>query len=118
MSADFKIIATGIAFLVLFFFLCGCVSMSVGEVSYSGEGLSVRIYNPGEPADVFVQVTIYQVKGLLQQEENVTMTPVKLESGNNTILIPGTFKPGAYKLYMYVFRNGDRETAVIRDIVV
>jgi hypothetical protein len=54
----------------------------------------------------------------LQQEENVTMTPVKLESGNNTILIPGTFKPGTYKLYMYVLRNGDRETAVIRDIVV
>jgi hypothetical protein len=46
------------------------------------------------------------------------MIPVNLKTGENRIFIPGNLKSGAYKLYVYIILNGDRQTAVIRDIVV
>jgi len=118
MSAKLQIITTELALLGLFLLLCGCVSMSIGDVSYENNGLSAMIYNPGEPSDAFVQVTIYTVNGIVQQEHTVIMHPVKLESGNNKIMIPATLKPGTYKLYVYLIQNNERQTAVIRDIVV
>ena len=118
MSANTQIITTELALLVLFLLLCGCVSMSIGDVSYKNDGLSAIIYNPGEASDAFVQVTVYQVNGIVQQEHTVIMHPVKLDAGNNIVLIPGTLKPGTYKLYVYLIHNGERKTAVIRDIVV
>ena len=107
-----------IALLALFMFLCGCVSTSIGEVHYSHDGISAAIDNPGEPSDAFVQVTIYQLTGLSQKELTVVMTSVKLDSGNNTVLIPVSLGPGDYKLKMYLIQNGERKTAVIRDIVI
>jgi hypothetical protein len=118
MSGDYKIVTTGIVLLAFFLFFCGCVSMNVGEVSYSDGGLFVTINNPGQSADAFVQVTLYQETGLMQRENNITMIPVKLKTGENRVFIPGNIKSGAYKLYVYIILNGDRQTAVIRDIVV
>jgi len=118
MSAHSQIVRTGLAFLVLFSFLCGCVSSSVGDISYTKGGLAARITNPGEPADAFVQVTVYQVNGLFQQEHTVVMTAVRLETGENTVKIPVTLQPGTYKLNIYLIQQGERKTAVIRDIIV
>ena len=118
MSANSRIITSGMVLLVLLFLLSGCVSMSIGGVSYTNDGLFAIINNPGPPSDAFVQVTVYQVNGMAQQEQTVFMTPVKLNAGNNTVLIPGTLKPGTYKLYIYLIRHNERITAVIRDLVV
>ena len=46
------------------------------------------------------------------------MTSAKLNTGDNTVLIPVVLAPGNYKLKMYLIQNGERKTAVIRDIVV
>jgi hypothetical protein len=46
------------------------------------------------------------------------MAGVKLETGDNTVLIPAPLAPGNYKLKMYLIQNDERKTAVIRDIVV
>ncbi len=118
MSAHSQIIPTAFALLVLFLFLCGCVSSTVGDISYTGSGLSATINNPGQPADGFIQVTIYKVNGLAQDEYTVVMKGMKLESGENTVIIPVTLEPGIYKLNVYLFEKGERKTAVIRDIVV
>jgi hypothetical protein len=109
---------TGLALLVFFFIICGCVSSNVGDISYTGSGLSATINNPGQPVDGFIQVTIYKVNGLVQQEYTVVMKGMRLESGKNTVIIPGTLEPGTYKLNVYLFEKGERKTAVIRDIVV
>jgi len=118
MSANFQAITFVIALLVLLSSLSGCISMGIGEVSYTNDGILAKISNPGQPSDAFVQVTVYQVNGMTQQEQTVIMTPVKLNTGNNTVLIPGTLKPGTYKLYLYLIHNNERKTAVIRDLVV
>jgi len=118
MSAPLQIFAAGLAFLTLFSVVCGCVSSSIGEVSYTNGGLAATISNPGQPANAFVQVTIYQVTGLAQQEQSFFMHPVKLNSGNNNVFIPLMLKPGTYKLNIYLIQDGERKTAVIRDIVV
>jgi hypothetical protein len=118
MSAPSQIIAAGLALLVLFLAVCGCVSSSIGDISYTNGGLAATVNNPGQPTNAFVQVTIYQVTGLSQQELSVVMTSVKLKSGDNNVLIPVVLKPGNYKLNIYLIQDGERKTAVIRDIVV
>ena len=118
MSAHVPITRTSLAFLVLFSFFCGCVSSSIGDVSYSDSGLTAIISNPGQPADAFVQVTVYKVDGLSQSEYTVLMTGVNLKNGENTVKIPVTLNPGTYKLNIYLIQEGERKTAVIRDIVV
>lgn len=118
MSVHSQITRIAVIFLVLFSFLCGCVSSSVGDISYTNRGLAATVNNPGQPVDAFVQVTVYQVDGLSQQEYTVVMTGVKLKSGDNTVMIPVTLKPGSYKLNIYLIQEGERKTAVIRDIVV
>jgi len=118
MSAPLQITAAGLALLVLFSVVCGCVSSSIGEVSYINGGLTATISNSGQPTNAFVQVTIYQVTGLMQQEQSFVMHPVKLNNGDNNVFIPLTLKPGNYKLNIYLIQDGERKTAVIRDIVV
>jgi len=118
MSAPLQIISAGLALVVLFSVVCGCVSSSIGDVSYTNGGIVATISNPGQPTNAFVQVTIYQVTGLVQQEQSFVMHPVKLNSGDNNVFIPLTLKPGNYKLNIYLIQDGERKTAVIRDIVV
>jgi hypothetical protein len=118
MSAYAQMTWTGLALLVFFLLICGCVSSNVGDISYTGSGLSATINNPGQPADGFIQVTIYKVNGLVQQEYTVVMKGMKLESGQNTVIIPVTLESGSYKLNIYLFEKGERKSAVIRDIVV
>ena len=60
MFAHVRILACEIAFLILFMFLCGCISTSIGEVGYANDAITARINNPNGPSDAFVQVTIYQ----------------------------------------------------------
>jgi hypothetical protein len=118
MSAPLQILTAGLALMALFSVVCGCVSSSIGDVSYTNGGLTATISNPGQPSNAFVQVTIYQVTGLSQQEQSFVMTSVKLNSGDNNLFIPVMLKPGNYKLNIYLIQDGERKTAVIRDIVV
>jgi hypothetical protein len=118
MSAPSQILTAGLALLVLFSVGCGCISSSIGDVTYTSGGLVATINNPGQPANAFVQVTIYQVTGLSQQEQSFVMYSVKLNNGDNKVHIPLMLKPGNYKLNIYLIQDGERKTAVIRDIVV
>jgi len=118
MSAPSQIITTGLVVLIFFSAVCGCVSSSIGNVRYTNGGLAATISNPGQPTNVFVQVTIDQVTGLSQQEQSFVMHPVKLNNGDNNVFIPLILKPGNYKLKIYLIQDGERKTAVIQDIVV
>lgn len=118
MSAHSQTAVAGLAILVLFLFFCGCVSSSIGDMTYTNGALATTINNPGHPSDAFVQVTVYEVNGLTQQEYTVLMEGIKLKTGDNTVKIPVTLRPGTYKLNIYLIQEGERKTAVIRDIVV
>ena len=109
---------TGVMLLALFSLFAGCLSTAVGDTWYSDNSVMVNISHAGDPADVSVQVTVYRVANLTQEKYTLVSTPVTLVNGENTVTVPIRLEPGSYKLYVYVLSDGDRKTAVIRDIVV
>jgi hypothetical protein len=106
--------------LVLLFILIGtgCTSSSIGDAAYRNGTLMVSVVNQGEPTDAFVQVTVYEIRDLHQEKSDVLQVPVTLRRGPNEVSIQKTLPPGRYKLYVYLLKPDERQTATIRDIVV
>ncbi len=104
--------------LVLFPLCAGCLSTGIEDTWYSNHSIMMHISHTGDPADVYVQVTVYRVADLRQEMYTIVDTPARLANGENTVTVPVQLGPGSYKLYVYVLSNGDRKTAVIRDITV
>jgi len=96
----------------------GCSTTTIGDVSYAAKNLTAIITSGGPPSDAYIQVTVYRTTGLSQQEYTVVSTPVSLTNGTNRVTVPADLEPGNYKLYVYLIRNGERSSAVIRDIGV
>jgi hypothetical protein len=98
--------------------MAGCISMNIGEARYADGGVTIKISNTGEPADAYIQITVYEIIELHQKEIAVLNTPVALQNGENLVVVPARLEPGNYKLYVYLIQNHERRAAVIRDIVV
>jgi len=111
-------LAAGIIVLLTAVFCAGCMSTSVVDVGYSGQSIVLDITHAGEPMDAYVQVTVYRLANLTQEQQVILGSPVSLLPGKNSLTIPARLDPGSYKLFVYIFRDGDRKTAVIRDITV
>lgn len=107
-----------LVFCVLLVLLSGCVSTEVGNARYHDGGISVDLNSTSAMPDAFMQVTIYQVKNLQQEEYLVVTSPVDVKKGENTVFFPARLEPGTYKLRIYLIHNSERKTAVIRDIEV
>jgi hypothetical protein len=106
------------AILVVTLLFSGCTTIAIGNAGYANNTVSLIITNAGGPSEGFVQVTVYEVKNNQQEETDVFYAPLAMQPGENTVLVPGTLKPGQYKLYIYLIQNGERKAATIRDIVV
>lgn len=96
----------------------GCTSTEIGDVAYSEGSLAVQVDNSGEPVETYIQVTVYEIRDFHQDLLQVIQEPVLLRRGESTAIIPMNLNPGQYKLYVYVLKPGERQTAAIRDIVV
>ena len=106
--------------LLVFCFLVtgGCISATIGDVKYEENQISVAIENPYPASDTTLQVTIYRILDLRQQEIATVWNTTTINKGSTTIILPCHLEGGTYKLYLYLLQNGERKTAVIRDIVV
>ncbi len=111
-------IAGGIVILLTVVLCAGCMSLSVGDVGYSNQSIVIDITHAGEPMDAHVQVTVYRLANLTQEQQSILGAPVSLVPGKNTLSVPARLEPGSYKLFVYIIKDGDRKTAVIRDITV
>jgi hypothetical protein len=110
-------LAAGTLFFVIL--LCaGCISVNTGDISYRNRSVMVQITNTGEPAQVTVQVTAYRIQDLHQQLYITADAPATILNGETDVAVPIDLEPGPYKLFIYVISDGDRKTAVIRDITV
>jgi hypothetical protein len=107
-----------VALLFLFLLVAGCTSTTIGDVSYQDGTLLVPVTSTDEISGAFVQVTVYEIRDLHQQELTFFREPVTLHAGTNRVSVPAQLPPGTYKLYVYVLTPGDRQTATIRDIEV
>jgi hypothetical protein len=107
-----------LACLVLLLAAAGCSTLSVGDVSYGNGNLTVAVTGTGSPETIGVQVRVFTLEDFGQHELLSTGTTTQLTGKENTIDLPLSLSPGRYKLYVYLVRDGERETAVIRDITV
>jgi hypothetical protein len=110
------LIVSGIVLCSLF--SAACVSTTISDVAYSGGNISLSVSNTGGSSEGYIQVTVYEIKNNQQEEADVLYAPLALQQGENTAVIPGTLRPGQYKLYIYLIQNGERKAATIRDLVV
>lgn len=94
----------------------GCTTTSVGDVTYTNQTMEIDITHAGEPMEAHVQVTVYRLANLMQEQQEILGAPVTLVPGRNALSIPIRLEPGPYKLFVYIVKDGDRKTAVIRDI--
>jgi hypothetical protein len=106
------------ALLMLLLLGAGCTTTTIGDVEYRNGTLAVQVTSTGEPGDAFVQVTVYEIKEFHQRQLAVFTAPVNLRHGENEVLVPGSLPPGKYKLYVYILKPDERQTATIRDIEV
>jgi hypothetical protein len=118
MTGQVRLFLTAGTILVLALLCTGCLSMNVGDASYRNRSVMVQITNTGEPADVTVQVTAYRIQDLHQQMYTIAGAPATIRNGETDVMVPVELEPGTYKLYVYILSDGDRKTAVIRDITV
>lgn len=104
--------------LLVFGCIAGCLSYSFGAVAYDGEELDIQVFNAGEPREVVVQATIFQIKEFSQVEVYKKAEYRYLERGENEYRIPIDLEPGSYKIYLYVMIDGNRAATEIRDLEV
>ena len=104
--------------LILVMVCAGCISVNTGDTSYRNHSVMVQITNTGEPAQVTVQVTAYRIQDLHQQLYTTADAPAMILNGETDVAVPIDLEAGTYKLFIYVLSDGDRKTAVIRDITV
>jgi len=111
-------LAAGMIILLIACLCAGCMSTSVGNVGYSNQSIDIDITHTGEPTEAHVQVTVYRLANLTQEQQSILGAPVSLVPGKNTLSVAARLDPGSYKLFVYIIKDGDRKTAVIRDITV
>jgi len=104
--------------LALMAVVSGCSTATIGDTSYNQGNLSVSLVNAGQPSPAFIQVTAYKIAGFSQSEYTTVSIPVDLAGGPYTLTVPIDLPAGSYKIYIYLIENGERQTAVIRDITV
>jgi hypothetical protein len=118
MSAWNGPLLAGCAVLILVLAGAGCISVSIGDVAYRNNTLAVTVINNGEPGDAFIQVTVYEINNFQQRKMTVVQVPYTLQRGENIVPVPANLPQGTYKLYVYIMKQDQRQTATIRDIVV
>ena len=112
-------VVTGL-FLVLAMVIvsAGCLSYSIGTVSYDGSAVHVSVDNKGEARDAAMQITVFDLSGFKQVEVNKIVHSVHLHAGMNDVTFDVALQPGSYRLFIYMMEDGKRLGCVIEDIEV
>jgi hypothetical protein len=112
------IVLVFLALVIGIFFCAGCLSLGIGDVSYSDGGINVQIYNEGNSTIRILKVTVYQVENFEQHEVLQRSELVSLMPGESSLFIPLPLEKGRYKLYLSLSTGEDRRFVVIRDVEV
>jgi hypothetical protein len=98
--------------------IAGCMTASVGEVSYRSNSLYISATNQDPSVEAVLQVTVFRIENLVQTEIFRQAEFIQFESGTQEYQMPITLDPGTYKIYIYITVNGDSKARVVRDLVV
>lgn len=98
--------------------LAGCMSASIGTISYENGNLFITATNDGQPVQAVLQVTISEIKDFTQTEIYKKADFIQFVSGTHQYRVPIDLTPGSYKVYVYIIVDGDSKARVVRDLVV
>ncbi len=104
--------------LILCATLAGCMSASIGDISYQDESLQIRATNEEQTTQAVLQVTVYQIQDFTQTEFFKKAEFVQFEAGTHMYNVPVRLDTGTYKVYVYIIVDGDSKARVVRDLVV
>lgn len=104
--------------VILLIVLSGCVTTGFGDISYTPGALHLNVSGAENRSDAVLQVTIYALQDLQQQEIYKHADYVSVKKGENSYTEPVTLAPGSYRVYLYLTYGNERKAAVIRDLKV
>jgi hypothetical protein len=99
-------------------FCAGCLSLEIGDVSYSDGGINISFNNEGNSTIRILKITVYQVDNFEQREVLQKSEMVTLKPGESSLFIPLPLEKGNYKLYLSLSTGEERRFVVIRDVSV
>ncbi len=94
----------------------GCLSYSIGAVSYDGDVVHVSVDNKAGVRDVSMQITVFDLSDFKQVEVDKIVRSVNLNEGINDVTFDVGLQPGFYRLYVYMMKDDERLGCVIEDI--
>lgn len=104
--------------VVLLSVIPGCMTTEFGDISYTPGALHMNVSGAENRTDAVLQVTIYALQDLQQQEVYKHADYVSVTKGQNTFTEPVSLEPGSYRVYLYLTYGNERKAAVIRDLRV
>jgi len=112
-------VVTGLLlFMAVIAVSAGCLSYSIGTVSYDGDAVHVSVDNKGEARDCAMQITVFDLSDFKQVEVDKIVRSVHLDAGINDVTFDVDLQQGSYRLYIYMMEGGERLGCVIEDIEV
>lgn len=112
-------VVTGLFILLaLILVSAGCLSYSIGTVSYDGNAVHVQVENSGAAMDAAMQITVFDLSDFRQVEVDKIVQSVHLSPGTNDVSFDVALGPGPYRLYIYMMQDGERLGCVIEDLEV
>lgn len=97
---------------------CGCTTASIGNVRYQDGRLFIRATNDNPTTLAVLQVSVDQIKDFQQSNVFRKAEYIEFRSGTSEYEVPVSLEPGSYKVYIYIYVDGDSKARVIRDLVV
>lgn len=89
----------------------------IGAIYYEESGFVIPIdLNEGE--DILVQIMIYDVSGLHQEDEQLILESFSIRSDQSALFIPVSLTEGSYKAHITLFQNEKRLAGRILDFHV
>ncbi|WP_148208201.1 hypothetical protein [Methanosphaerula palustris] len=89
-----------------------------GTISYTPGALHLNVSGAENRTDAVLQVTVYALQDLQQQEIYKQADYISVKKGENSYTESMTLDPGSYRVYLYLTYGNERKAAVIRDLKV
>lgn len=114
-----KLMAPLLIGIWLFCFLsAGCLANAgIGEITYENSAFHIPI-EVNDRENILVQVLLYDVSGLHQEEVSLIIEEIPLIPGQTTMIMPAPLPEGNYKAHITLFHEGKRLAGRILDFHV
>lgn len=94
----------------------GCLSVNIGDVSYSDGGFHVILTNDGNSTMRILRMTVYETRDFEQHQIFQKSELISVTKGTSRVYIPANLTTGTYKVYLSIVTGDEQTYTVIRDV--